>query len=279
MRGLETTPSRCAVCGSAKDDLFMEVRGYRVARCRDCGFLFVNPRPTEAALAVLYSGANPYHGEAFEPSEGERPVVARIARDLRRRASGTRLLEVGCGRGDFLRAAAAAGFEVSGCDYFGPDRPAIAGAALHDGPLRGVRLPAASFDVVVSRNTLEHLFDPRAEVEEMVRLLKPGGLLYVKVPSVTYEHGWLSRLIFREPHKLEPPYHLNYFDARTLRRFLESAGLTVSGWALERPSREKSWKANLAREAYYRTALVLATLTSGRLFPSIILACAATKRG
>jgi SAM-dependent methyltransferase len=273
---LDTIAVRCPVCNGGSDETFMDVRGYRVARCVACGFLFVNPRPTPEALAALYAGANPYHGEEFEPTAGERPVLTRLVAGIRRRARGNRFLEVGCGRGDLLRAAAAAGFAVSGCDYFGADRPAIEGASFHDGALHDARLPAASFDVVVSRNTLEHLFDPRGELREMVRVLKPGGLLYLKVPNVAYETGWLSRLVFREPHKLEPPYHLNYFRAASLRRFLATAGLRLDRWSLERPSRERSWKANLAREAYFRASLALASVSGGRVFPRIILACFAT---
>ena len=255
----------------------MEVRGYRIARCGGCGFLYVNPRPTEAALGTLYAGWNPYHGDHFEPTAGERAVLDRLVQGLKRRARGNALLEVGCGRGDLLRAAAAAGFQVSGCDFFGPDRPAIDGARLYDGPFRTAGAPAASFDVVLSRDTLEHVADPRAELDEMARVLKPGGLLYLKVPNATYEHGWLCRLVFRKENLFEPPYHLNYFTAGSLRRFLESAGLRVTAWSMEQPSGETSWKANLARAIYYRSALTLAALSGGRAFPKIILACYAER--
>jgi SAM-dependent methyltransferase len=274
---LDMTTVPCPVCDGRSDETVMPVHGYRMARCAACGFLFVNPRPTETALAAFYSGENPYHSEGYEPVAGEQRVLQTLVRALRGRVRGGALLEVGCGRGDLLRAAAAAGFAVSGCDFLGEDRPSIDGVRLYDGPLRTAALPGGSFDVVVSRNTLEHLFDPRAELKEMARVLKPGGLLYLKVPNAAYEQGWLCRLIYRQPHVFEPPYHLNHFTAGSLRRFVETAGLRLAAWSIEPPSPARSRSANLARESYFRTAQALAALTGGRAFPRIILACFAEK--
>ena len=61
----------CPVCDAEDRELFFEVRGYRIARCRRCGFRYVNPRPSEAALLDLYAGrgANPFTDPSFEAFE------------------------------------------------------------------------------------------------------------------------------------------------------------------------------------------------------------------
>jgi 2-polyprenyl-3-methyl-5-hydroxy-6-metoxy-1,4-benzoquinol methylase len=96
------------------------------------------------------------------------------------------MLEVGCGRGDFLRLARAAGFSVAGCDFFGGQKPVDTTLMLYDGTLTQAKLRDNSYDIVVIRNVLEHLFDPNIDLQEIRRILKPNGYVYVKVPNGLY---------------------------------------------------------------------------------------------
>jgi SAM-dependent methyltransferase len=116
---------------------------------------------------------------------GRRTIVRRI---LRRHASpGSRILDVGCGTGATTASLSAFG-DVIGLDL-GP-------AALRHARARGLpvargsaeRLPvrAASLDVVVALDVLEHLDDDRRALDEMLRVLRPGGLLLATVPAYAF---------------------------------------------------------------------------------------------
>lgn len=277
----DTITTRCFVCGSASTSSLISVNGYRVARCQGCGFVFVNPRPTPQSVARLYSepGQNPYAREGHEPLEYESPTLFRIIREIQRYARGGKLLEVGCGRGDLLRLAQGRGFSVTGCDFFGGQKPQLTGAVFCDGALSEVDLPDDTFDVAVSRNTLEHVFDPRRELEEIRRVLKPGGYLYLKVPNVQFEYGPGCRLLFQREHVLEPPFHLSHFSPRSLRHVLGETGFDFIGWRVEQPTLRPQWKANLKRQAGYHVIRTMRFLSGGTLFPKVVLACFARKSG
>jgi len=277
-RALETVAVPCPLCTSGSDRTFAKVNGYRIARCARCAFLFVNPRPTESSLGRLYSEGNPYHSQSFEPLTGESRVLSQVLRRVRTYTAGGDLLEVGCGRGDLLRLARTAGFSVTGVDFFGGRKPAEEGMSFFDGDLRRALFPDASFDIVINRNLLEHTFDPGAEMREIRRVLKPGGQVYLKVPNVRFEHGWRCRLVFRARHLLEPPYHLNYFDPSSLKRFLADNGVDFLRWWIEAPSRERRLLATIQREAFYRLAQGCYLLSAGSVFPQVVLTCSARKR-
>jgi SAM-dependent methyltransferase len=55
-----------------------------------------------------------------------------------------------------------------------------------NGNLESLPFKSASFDVVMSRGAIQHTADPRRALEELLRVCKPGGLLYF----YTYRHGW-----------------------------------------------------------------------------------------
>jgi SAM-dependent methyltransferase len=98
-----------------------------------------------------------------------------------------KLLEVACGKGGFLKQAAALGFDVSGIDI---SDVALEAAALNI-PQADLRLSAAedlpfderSFDYVVCLGSLEHFLDPAAAAAEMSRVLKNEGRALVVVPN------------------------------------------------------------------------------------------------
>jgi SAM-dependent methyltransferase len=113
--------------------------------------------------------------------------LARLEEAIGRPLGGLVILNVGCGTGGFNVAAAGAGALTYGVDA---SSEAVGIAADRTGDGRVVHAPAEalpfvdrSFDLVYCYSTLEHVADARRAVGEMVRVLKPGGLLYLHTPS------------------------------------------------------------------------------------------------
>jgi SAM-dependent methyltransferase len=274
----ENVSAQCPICGSASDATLRIVRGFRIAECTTCRFVFVNPRPALDNLVALYAGAktNPFFSEAFENTASELPALKTVLRKIRRYVPTGRLLEVGCGRGDFLMLARTAGFSVTGCDFFGAhNRPD--GIASFDGTLSQAQLTNNSFDIVVIRNVLEHVFDPNVELNEIRRILKSGAYLYVKVPNVAFEHGLGCRLVFGREHDFDPPFHLNHFSSASLIALLQKAGFQFVSWSLERPTLYPLGLRHLVRQSGYKLIEAAFFLTHGRAFPRIVLSCVARK--
>jgi len=278
-------PVNCYVCGSSNDREFLQLvrrandgsgGNYRVAQCRDCGFLFINPRPTPDGLTELYAKHIAYFRDDYEPLSREMPVLTRVLGDIRQFVSAGSILEVGCGRGELLEIARQAGFQVFGCDLQ-PSPSLDPRIPVHLGDLESSALPPHSFDCIVMRNTLEHLFDPRKELQMCGRLLKPGGFLYLKVPNGAYEHGWRCRFMLGKPHVFGPPWHLNYFTQHTLSRLLIQNGFEVADWLIESPTPDP----NLVRNAFQQTAVAAFRaarfLTRGAMFPKPLLTTIARK--
>ena len=269
----------CPLCGAVSDSTLMLFNGFRIARCLQCDFIFLNPRPAEDKLLSLYANhrQNPYFSDDYEPVEYELPVLSKIIRQIETYIPSGHLLEIGCGRGDFLKLAQARGFSATGCDIFGGNQPACPGISFFDGKLKDAGFAPDSFDVVVIRNVLEHLFDPNAEIREIRRILKPNGYVYLKVPNVEFEHGFNCRLVFGKEHAFEPPYHLNYFSPASLQEFLRKSGFGFLSWYLEQPTLTPKWTSNLIRQTGYRLFQTLSLLTAGKSFPKILLSCVVQK--
>ena len=152
--------------------------------------------------------------------------------DLRRRLlldelrSGERVLDLGCGAGDFTALAADAGAEVIGVD--------VAQAALRrassrhpgldfrlapiDGPLP---LDDNAFELVWAGEVIEHVADTARWLSEVRRVLVPGGRLLLTTPN----HGRLIVLVYGVERFSEPlGDHLHLYTNRSLRTVLADLG-------------------------------------------------------
>jgi SAM-dependent methyltransferase len=133
-----------------------------------------------------------------------------------------KLLDVGCSTG-FLLNAARLRFEPTGvepsrwaADYAGRQLKIL----VRRGTLEEAKFPDASFDVVTLVDVIEHLADPLSTLQEIRRVLKPGGLLYVVTPNIA---SLMARLMRSRWWGLRPA-HIYYFSPRTLRHLLDKAG-------------------------------------------------------
>jgi SAM-dependent methyltransferase len=176
--------------------------------------------------------------EVEAPTHPWHVTVDRLLPDL----SGQRVLEIGCGRGDFAiwLAGKHPGARISGVDFSpvaieaAQRRAARAGAGVefHVGDAEDLAFADATFDWVISCECIEHLHHPRRMAREMHRLLRPGGRFVLTTES--YFNGmllaWLKHWITGDPYNsgsgVQP--HENFFLFWTVRRLLEHEGLEVT---------------------------------------------------
>ena len=198
---------------------FSAVRGFEdslLVRCWNCSMVFSERIPASAELAAYYSG----YGRAYSPSETTlgryRELLSHLAASTRVR----RLLDFGCGNGHLLSVASELGWEVVGVD-----RGEAAREACRE---RGLDVIAASiaeledtrdFDLVTAVEVVEHLPDPRAELEALASLIRPGGLLYVSTPNFD---SLTRRLVGARWRIFSYPEHLGFFTTPTLTLLAEA---------------------------------------------------------
>jgi len=140
---------------------------------------------------------------------------------------GGRLLDVGCGSGQFLRLARAHGYQVTGIDI---DNEAVKVAQDRFSLLDTYVLPVEElqsarweqrFDIICLFDVLEHLDNPVLVVGGLRGLLTHGGYLLCTVPGL---ERWPP---FYDPYVDSPPHHLTLWTPSALERCISAAGLEV----------------------------------------------------
>ena len=156
-------------------------------------------------------------------------VLARLAPETLQGETGevrsrARLLEVGSSTGDFLRAAQAR-FAVQGIEADAAAASVAHSRGLHcfRGSIAEAGLPPDSFDLAVLYHVFEHFRDPRSELRQLRRLVRPRGVLVLETPDV--ETIWF-RLLGERWRQIIPD-HLFFFSPATLGRLLQEEGWTV----------------------------------------------------
>jgi len=137
-----------------------------------------------------------------------------------------RVLDFGCGHGEFVALCRMLGFDAVGVD-FAPDRRKFGMVDVFTSldELRGARAHEPAFDAVTLFEVLEHLADPRGVLEQLAQMMRPGAALVLETPDTTGVSGLQS---FEDYLAIGPLGHINGFTPATLRAIAERAGFRAA---------------------------------------------------
>lgn len=246
----------CTVCNqhnfeletSAKDYFFHsseEIWHYH--RCKNCGSIFLSPRPIESVIHFAYQtyythnsirSLNRLRYECLKLNYIKQetiffrtlhylPLLSGFLSAKTRGlgiGQGKLLFDFGCGNGDYLLLAQNAGWDVCGCDF---DANAV-DSALQKGLNVTVgnqstlsTMKSDAFDYITASHVLEHVYQPKELISHLLRMLKPGGTLWIETPN---SEAFGKIVCGKYWRGLEAPRHLTIFSHRSIRDILISYG-------------------------------------------------------
>ena len=238
---MEVEFARCALCNSdntkklfeGKDFLHSLPGRFRVVQCKNCGLVYVNPRPSQEKIKPFY----PKEYSAHQRFEAKRSLLRRT-KDLlkkwfriKRRAifiplKKGKILDIGCGSGKFLSQFKNRGWKCWGVE----PSPAAAqrakklGLDIFAGDLLEANYPENFFDLITLNHVFEHLFNPNEILLEISRILKPDGILRIYLPNI---QSLVARIFKSYWFNLDIPRHLYHFSPKTLGKILVKNGFRL----------------------------------------------------
>ena len=231
---------RCNLCGADDTKLVALIDQLRIVRCNRCGLTYVNPRYQESELQQIYTESYYDHDgivngleffgydDYVADEENIKLTFAGRLKTIEKLASPGRLLDIGCATGFFLSLARDQGWQVVGTEVSsfsaGYARDKL-GLDVRLGALRSLGFEDGSFDTVTMWDVLEHVTDPMAELKEVARVLRTGGILSIITPDAG---SLVARVLgnrWEEYRRVRE--HVYFFSRRTLSRMLGEVGFEV----------------------------------------------------
>lgn len=240
--------SSCPVCGNKTFYTVFNKHGFEICRCLEidhCGHFFANPQINEEVLIEAYSGEGEKTGQAtandlwIDVLLSEENLnydqrkylngLAAIEEALKTETIGSKkVLDIGCSVGIFLKTANEQGWETLGLEW---NKKAILyardtlGLDVRPQSLEEANFEDASFDAVTLWGVIEHLKQPVKTLQEIVRLLKPGGVLLTFCPNAA---SLVCRVLREKAATFDGRNHPSYFTPTSICLAMERVGLKNS---------------------------------------------------
>ncbi len=235
---------------------------FDVVKCRDCSFIYTNPRPTKETMNYFYPDSAGYYQPAlddginsdsfkgrilgsilkhcfnYEVDASYGAFVAQLLKFLLSRkdillripkfVKGGRLLDIGCSWGGYLSQMQDYGWDVYGTEInenavkYAHEKLGLEN--IRQGFFEDLSWEQDFFDAVNMNMVLEHLYDPDENLRLVNSAMKQNGQLIIVVPDIS---GVEARLYKDKAYTLQVPQHLNHFSPKTITNFLNKAGFNV----------------------------------------------------
>ncbi len=220
---------KCKICDSSSRPAFI-AGDHKMYSCLACHTAFVDPTPSNEYLTDFYSK---FHMSLLEGGEYELvedrmkadfPAKVELVKRYLPEYGQKRLLDVGCGKGYFVKHCREVGIDAQGVDL-STSAIEFATSKLRvpamQGTLGNTMDKLGKFDVVTFWATIEHVQDPLDTLNDIFKVLHPGGLLFL---DTGVGNDWLDRMLPGHVQWYDPPQHLFVFSEAGMRIALEKTG-------------------------------------------------------
>lgn len=231
----------CPICDGTQFEDYLKTQdftfskeSFTVQACKNCGFRFTNPIPTEDTIGSYY-GADNYMSHATQSRKGLMPFVYKRVRNMnlnnklrlvKKHAKGKNLMDIGAGNGFFLNACQIEKYIVQGLE---PDSRAREVAKKDFGldlkePSHISNLESNSVDVITMWHVLEHVYHLKRDIAEYKRVLAEDGVLILALPNIdSYDSNYYKEYW----DGLDLPLHLYHFSPKDVSNLFEQFDMEV----------------------------------------------------
>jgi 2-polyprenyl-3-methyl-5-hydroxy-6-metoxy-1,4-benzoquinol methylase len=245
---------KCKICNHKKIykifkqiDKNLGVPGnFRIFKCEKCKVIFLNPLPEKKDWIKYYPKERYYSLSKIDTSSLKTKLkififkinsenkfillklffwpISTFFRGIEKR--GKRILDIGCGSGQFLFETKQIGFEVYGIEPggFNSQEAINLGIKISKGTIEESEFPKEYFDIITMNHVLEHLEDPKKVLKIVKKILKKDGTLVMGLPNTNS----LAFKIFKKNwYQLDVPRHLFNYSTETLNILLKKEGFII----------------------------------------------------
>lgn len=212
---------------------------WQLVECGSCGVIYMMPMPSEEQLATYYAAYSQDENVDLSLRSGShypnlRKLFHRLSGDVDPRdfvhvPAGAHVLDYGCGHAGYLSDFHDRGVAISGAEIAGYVVEACRsrGLDVHKvDDFSHIPFADAEFDIIYLMQVFEHLRDPHEFMNELARILKRGGMLYLAVPNAAsiwrkiFGDNWVSGWF--------APFHLFHYSRDTLSKLAAQHGFDVA---------------------------------------------------
>lgn len=207
---------------------------FTITECVKCGFRFTNPRPKEEYIYKYYQSKN-----YISHSSTKKGLINKVYHRVRyyqfykklkiieqsTKIEKGKILDIGCGTGDFLKHMVSAGWVADGVETDNGARE-VAEIKLCKKLKENLALIKGEdkYDVITMWHVLEHVYDVKEYLKSVCKLLKKGGVLLVGVPNCEsydakkYKESWVA---------YDLPIHLSHFRKKDIVKLSKKCNFKI----------------------------------------------------
>jgi 2-polyprenyl-3-methyl-5-hydroxy-6-metoxy-1,4-benzoquinol methylase len=228
----------CPVCGghnfkekAKSKDYTVSQQEFKIAQCTSCELGVTSPRPDTIELGKFYQSEDYISHTSKAASFIDRIYL--IARNytlnwkfrlIKNLTHQKRLLDFGCGTGDFLSYMSTKGYDINGVE---PSAEARKKANAHYDATKvyeSLSELRQEFDIITLWHVIEHVPDLNQTINELRSRLKPDGLMLIAVPNI---NSWESTYYGNLWAAYDTPRHLWHFSRTSMIKLLNNHKLKL----------------------------------------------------
>lgn len=224
--------SLCPICRSSVLNNNFTINDFTIVQCQSCKLKFVKEKLSQHELDYYYTktaGGMDADEDCVYLSQENIENLKYYYRNLKslilKRISTGTVLDIGCSAGYFLDVME--GFECYGIER-SPSHGKIAkekyGDNIFIGTFEDYKPPNFLFDCITMQDVLDHIVDPLEALKECNKLLKPNGILIIKVHDMS---SLYAKIMGRNFYAFLPPLHLFYFNRTSIAMAIEKASFNI----------------------------------------------------